>query len=99
MLDINLIKKLVDEMFLDVNSGTFTGNSDKYKYLQDNVPSVYETIKDKIPNSREILNFMFEKMDAIEESKQTYEDTCTEVYERLNTEYIYPLDRPSSSKD
>jgi hypothetical protein len=91
-LDIPLIKKLVNEMLNEVDSGTFNDNSNNYKYLQDNTPNIYETIKDKVLNSREMLEFMFDKMESIKNGDKTYEETCTEVYTKLNNEYIAPLD-------
>jgi 6-pyruvoyl-tetrahydropterin synthase len=91
-LDIPLIKKLVNEMLDEVDSGTFNDHSDNYKYLQDNTPNIYETIKDKVLNSREMLEFMFDKMESIKNGDKTYEETCTEVYTKLNNEYIAPLD-------
>jgi hypothetical protein len=91
-LNIPLIKKLVNEMLNEVDSGTFNDNSNNYKYLQDNTPNIYETIKDKVLNSREMLEFMFDKMESIKNGDKTYEETCTEVYTKLNNEYIAPLD-------
>jgi hypothetical protein len=96
-MDIELIKKLTEELQADIETGADYKNNDKYNYLLDNVPSIYTTIIDKIPGGMEIIKFMFEKMTELDPNDR--KKTDQEVYDVLNKKYVEPLGiEPGSSK-
>jgi hypothetical protein len=88
-MNIDLIKKLTEELQADIESGADYKNNDKYNYLLDNVPSIYSTLVDKIPGSMSIIKFMFDKMSELDPTDR--EKTDREVYDVLNKKYVEPL--------